>query len=75
MTKVFTTAVVIIPPREIWGGIQDIRRKFDRHINRWMPHITLLYPFKPYSRFNELEPHFSKICKKIEIFEFENIFK
>ncbi|MFX0049543.1 MAG: 2'-5' RNA ligase family protein [Candidatus Hermodarchaeota archaeon] len=69
MTKVHTTAVVIIPPKNIWGAIQDIRKKYDKHIHRWMPHITLLYPFRPKSEFNNLEPHFSKKCKKIESFE------
>jgi len=69
MSKVYTTAVVIIPPKAIWEGIQEIRRKHDRQFNRWMPHITLLYPFKPQSDFSKLEPLFSTICKEIEIFE------
>jgi 2'-5' RNA ligase len=69
MSKVYTTAVVIIPPRELWGTIQDIRRKHDKHIHRWMPHITLIYPFRPYSDFDGLETLFSRTCKKIELFE------
>ena len=69
MAKVYTTAVVIIPPKEIWGGIQDIRRKYDRHIHSWMPHITLLYPFRPHSGFSKLEIFFSTTCNKIDIFE------
>ena len=69
MTKVHSTAVVIIPPKKIWGTIQVIRKKYDRHIHRWMPHITLLYPFKLLSEFNKLVPSFSTICNKIELFE------
>ncbi|NVM19451.1 MAG: 2'-5' RNA ligase family protein [Candidatus Lokiarchaeota archaeon] len=69
MTKVHTTAVVIIPPKEIWGAIQDIRKKHDRHIHSWMPHITLIYPFRPQSDFSKIEPLFSTICKKIELIE------
>jgi 2'-5' RNA ligase len=69
MTKVHSTAVVIIPPKKIWGPIQNIRKKYDRHIHRWMPHITLLYPFKLQSEFNKLEPSFSTICNEIELFE------
>lgn len=38
-------ALVVIPPEEIWHPIQAIRRSHDRHFRRWMPHITLLYPF------------------------------
>jgi 2'-5' RNA ligase len=31
----------------VWNSIQAIRRQHDRHVQRWMPHITLLYPFIP----------------------------
>ena len=55
MSKVYTTAVVIIPPEKIWETIQKIRRTYDRQFHRWMPHITLLYPFKPQSYFKELD--------------------
>lgn len=33
--KLFTTAVVIIPPNEIWGPIQQIRQKNDKAFGRW----------------------------------------
>ena len=69
MTKVNSSAVVIIPPKEIWWPIQEIRRIYDRQILRWMPHITLLYPFRPESEYNNLESLFSTICKKIKSFE------
>ena len=69
MTKVHSTAVVIIPPKKVWSPIQVIRKKYDRHIHRWMPHITLLYPFRPLSEFVKLEPSFSAICNNIELFE------
>lgn len=45
--KTHKTAVVIIPPEPVWPPIQAIRRRHDRHARRWMPHITLLYPFLP----------------------------
>lgn len=68
MNKVFTSAVVIIPPVEIWTPIQQIRTQYDRQINRWMPHINLLYPFKPESHFNELSLKFEKVCRDISSF-------
>ena len=61
MNKVFNTAVVIIPPENIWGSIQKIRRKYDGHIDRWMPHITILYPFYPQSEFSWIIKKFNEI--------------
>ena len=69
MSKVYNSAVVIIPPQEQWGQIQEIREKYDRQINRWMPHITLLYPFHPENEYNLFEHDFSTICKSIEPFD------
>lgn len=34
-----------IPPKSLWTPIQRIREQYDRKIYRWMPHVTLLYPF------------------------------
>jgi 2'-5' RNA ligase len=47
LTKVHTAAIVIIPPPDAWDPIQAIRRQHDAKMRRWMPHITLLYPFRP----------------------------
>ena len=69
MSKVYTSAVVIIPPKEIWPPIQDIRQQYDRQINKWMPHITLIYPFRPESEFNTVQYQFFECCKKIIPFE------
>jgi 2'-5' RNA ligase len=41
------SALVLVPPREVWGPIQAIRKAYDRQFRRWMPHVTLLYPFLP----------------------------
>jgi 2'-5' RNA ligase len=76
MSKVYTSAVVIIPPENKWYAIQQIREKYDRNINRWMPHITLLYPFIPKIKYPEIDTQFSEICKKFEPIELTlNTFK
>jgi len=51
--KTHQTAVVLIPPEECWEPIQAIRRQHDRRFRRWMPHITLLYPFRPRETFDQ----------------------
>jgi 2'-5' RNA ligase len=64
--KTFTTAVVLIPPSEAQPAIQAIRQVHDRHFKRWMPHITLLYPFRPRHEFDRLGQRFSAVCGEIE---------
>ncbi|MBN2010217.1 2'-5' RNA ligase family protein [candidate division KSB1 bacterium] len=64
-----TAAVVLIPPQTLWPTIQAIRSQYDRHVNRWMPHITMLYPFRPHSLFNNIAPELSESCKHIQPFE------
>jgi 2'-5' RNA ligase len=67
--KTYTTAVVLIPPLELWPPIQAIRHEHDRHSVRWvMPHITLLYPFRPRAEFATLAERFSRPCAEIEPF-------
>jgi 2'-5' RNA ligase len=43
------SAVAAVPPEEVWGPIQAVRRRNDRQFHRWMPHVNLLYPFRPSS--------------------------
>lgn len=70
-SKTPTTAVVWIPPQSVWEPIQAIRRRFDRHLSRWMPHVTLLYPFRPREQFDALEPALREACAAIPPFEAE----
>jgi len=69
MSKVYSSAVVIIPPKSIWLPIQEIREIHDRHINRWMPHITLFYPFRPEKEYPAIEQMFIEKCRTIKPFE------
>jgi 2'-5' RNA ligase len=67
--KTHQTAVVIIPPESCWEPIQAIRREHDRQVRRWMPHVTLLYPFRPREEFAALESRLRVVCAEIEPFE------
>ena len=58
--KTHQTAVVIIPPRKVWEPVQKIRSAHDKQFRRWMPHLTLLYPFAPKGEFT---PHFARACR------------
>jgi RNA 2',3'-cyclic 3'-phosphodiesterase len=69
--KTHTTAVVLIPPAEIWPPLQAIRQVHDRHLRRWMPHITLLYPFRPHDEFADLAKRFAAVCAGVEPFRLE----
>jgi 2'-5' RNA ligase len=65
------SALAILPPEEIWEPIQALRRDHDRRFERWMPHINLLYPFRPESRTEEVEPLLREIAAGSEPFEFQ----
>ncbi|HVO84390.1 MAG TPA: 2'-5' RNA ligase family protein [Syntrophobacteria bacterium] len=52
--KTHKTALVIIPPAAAWPPIQAVRRLYDRQYRRWMPHVTLIYPFRPLAEFSGL---------------------
>lgn len=67
--KTHKTAVVIIPPRDLWEPIQALRKRHDRHFRRWMPHITLLYPFRPTVSFELVAPLLTRACRLIKPFE------
>jgi 2'-5' RNA ligase len=68
-SKTYQTAVVLIPPQECWDPIQTIRRVHDRHFRRWMPHVTLLYPFRPRERFDEVAEMLQATLPDVEPFE------
>lgn len=69
--KTVCAAAVIIPPHEVWRPIQAVRARYDRHFARWMPHITLAFPFRPKEEFETLAPQFEKACAEIKPFEIE----
>ncbi len=69
--KTYQSAVVLIPPESAWEPIQAIRERHDEQFRRWMPHITLLYPFRLKDEFDVLAGPFSEVCKKVQPFEVE----
>jgi 2'-5' RNA ligase len=66
--KTHTTAVVLIPSTELWPPIHVIRERHDRNVRRWMPHMTLLYPFAPRATFAEVAPVLEAACASVAPF-------
>ena len=65
---VYQSAVVIIPPDEIFPTIQTIRRRCDRQFHRWMPHINIVYGFVPEAYFPEAAEAIAQALTKLEPF-------
>ena len=70
-SKTHTTAVVLIPPESTQPPIQAIRRIHDRNFQRWMPHITLLYPFAERRDFSDVTPALAETAQQIIPFSIE----
>lgn len=66
---VHTSALVLMPPEDLWEPIQAIRQLHDRHFERWMPHVNLLYGFVPEARLPEAAERVARIARGIEPFE------
>ena len=69
--KTHTTAVVLIPSEAVQPPIQAIRRIHDRNFKRWMPHITLLYPFAERRDFTEITSALAKASQQTSPFSIE----
>ena len=66
--KTHTTAVVLIPPESVQPPIQELRRIHDRNFVRWMPHITLLYPFAEQHDFGSIIPTLTQAARQVSPF-------
>jgi len=66
--KTHTTAVVLIPPQDVWTPIQEIRSTHDRNFHRWMPHITMLYPFAERESFHAVMPTLAEAAAGVKPF-------
>lgn len=70
-TKTHKTAIVIIPDDDLWLPIQSIRSNHDKSYRRWMPHITMIFPFRPREEFEKLAVQLRQACKLVQPFKIE----
>lgn len=61
-SKALTAALVWIPSEPLALRVQEIRLRHDRHAARWMPHITLLFPFRPLSELPAVRGTIEEVC-------------
>jgi len=66
---VHTSAIVILPPENLWPRIDDVRKKFDPSFGRWMPHINLIYGFLPQQQFDFAALAAEKVMRRHGPFE------
>ena len=71
MAKTHSTAAVIVPPHDVWRPIQLLRARYDRKIARWMPHITMAYPFRPREEFPALAEQLRPLLATVTPFTLE----
>ena len=55
--KVHTSALCWVPQLEQQEPIQRLRLEHDRQIDRWPPHVNVLYPFVPEAEFEAAAAH------------------
>uniref|UniRef100_A0A7S0XNF3 RRM domain-containing protein n=1 Tax=Elphidium margaritaceum TaxID=933848 RepID=A0A7S0XNF3_9EUKA len=50
----YNSALCLIPPKEVWPGIQALRSKYDPDYLLYMPQITIFWPFMDETYFAEI---------------------
>eukprot|EP00742_Colponemidia_sp_Colp-10_P014057 GILJ01015923.1.p1 GENE.GILJ01015923.1~~GILJ01015923.1.p1 ORF type:complete len:1520 (-),score=259.96 GILJ01015923.1:186-4409(-) len=66
--KSFATALCVIPPPKLCSHIDIIRTSYDKAYTRWMPHLTILYPFVHPAKFADAIPLLQNALSKLPPF-------
>ena len=61
-----TALALVFPPLQF---IQEIRKNHDNAVDRWMPHINLIFPFVEPESFEDMVERLQVVCAKFKPFE------
>lgn len=61
--------MIVAPPLGEQDDIQEIRARRDKAFDRWMPHINMLWPFRPAACFGEAVPQLQAALAQVPPFK------
>lgn len=62
-------ALAIVPPKQHWSRIQQLRRLHDKNAERWPPHINIAFPFIEPQTVSKSLPILQSILRRFPSFE------
>lgn len=65
------SALVLVPPTALWPPLQELRRRYDRTVDRFPPHLSLLYGFVDEALFPAAAAALGPVAAQLVPFELE----
>lgn len=62
------TALAWLPPDRVHPPVQEVRRAMDPQVDRWPPHVNVLFGFLPEADFEQAAPHLAAAAAEVAAF-------